>query len=124
MLYSIALALIPQTYTGYVTLAVSLCALFVAAAPAPLAGSPTWYGKGYAGLWHVIDFIALNFRNGTTTAADIKAGRVVPTSLAGTATIIQTVAADLARPAVPMQPTAAAILVRDNPFTPSANDGR
>lgn len=69
------LAFVPAQYLGYASAAIAACAALVAVLPPPKN-----MRTGYAYVWQVIDFVALNFGHGKTVAKAVANGSVVPAS--------------------------------------------
>jgi hypothetical protein len=67
------LAFVPVRDLGYATAAITVCSALVAILPPPKNMK-----TGYGYVWRVIDIIALNFGQGTTTSKALATGAVAP----------------------------------------------
>lgn len=65
--------IIPAQYLAYAAAAVTVASALIAVLPPPRN-----MRTGYAYVWQVLDWIALNFGNGQTTAKGVATGAVVP----------------------------------------------
>ena len=67
------LGFVPAKYLGYATAAITACAALVAVLPPPKN-----MRTGYAYVWQMLDFVALNFGHGKTAAKVAAKNEVVP----------------------------------------------